>query len=161
MDEQYVNIEENVAINSLYLVMILNKFGKETLEGLALAFYLFRFTTVLVSLLDKQNKETYLRLCSESDLQNLDSLLSPYLVNIYNDRFQRSLSELLARDMICRDDNENFSINFNEQILNDLINELELNRLNERLNIIVVYIRSKEVSVIKQKIYSYAGELKG
>ncbi|REE84560.1 hypothetical protein A8990_11495 [Paenibacillus taihuensis] len=161
MDEQYINVEENVVINSLYLAIVLNKFGKAKLEELAIAVYLFRFTNVLVSLLEKQNMKSYMRLCQESDLQNLDSLLSPYLVNIYNDRFQRSLSELLARDMIQRDKNDDFFINFDAQILINLINELELNLVDERFNIIVQYIRSNEVSVIKQKIYGYSGELIG
>lgn len=160
MDNQNNNIEENVTINSLYLIMILNQYGKATLEELAIAFYLFRFTNIFVGILDKRTQENYLKLCSPSDIDNLDSLLSSYLVNIYSERFQRSLSELLARNMVRNDANDNFCMNFDNKMLDDLINELELRLINERVKIIVRYIENNEISVVKQKIYNYAEELK-
>jgi hypothetical protein len=162
-DEHYQmgdNIEDNIALNSIYLLLIILNFKKCNLEQAAISLYLLRFSNIFVSLLNNEDTDKYLSLCTHSELNNLDSMLSPYLLSIYNDRFHFALKELLARDIIIVEQTEEFAINMNKNYLESTILTIpEVGTINKKIVFIVHFVERASIFELKDKIHKLTGDL--
>jgi hypothetical protein len=94
------NIEENSALNGVYLLSLMNYLGKSTLDQVATAMYLFRFVNVTSELLTFEDKKEFLSLVPVWETNNLDTMLSGIIYEKYNSRFLSGLKELLSRELI-------------------------------------------------------------
>ena len=98
------NIEENSALNGVYLLSLMNYLGKSTFDQVVMAMYLFRFVNVTSQLLASEDKKEFMSLLPEWEINNLDSMLSGIIIEKYNSRFLSGLKELLSREIIISDE---------------------------------------------------------
>jgi hypothetical protein len=94
------NIEENSALNGVYLLSLMIFLGKSTFDQVATAMYLFRFVNITSELLTNEDKREFISLLPDWETNNLDSMLSEIIIEKYNSRFLSGLKELLSREMI-------------------------------------------------------------
>ncbi|MFB5759153.1 hypothetical protein [Paenibacillus medicaginis] len=157
------NIEQELALyeadetgsyNGLILFMIINSFSKCTLDQLSYAFYLVRFTKVLSRLLNEIERERFLEYIPEWELRNLDSILSPYIIQKYDRRFVRGLKELLARSLV-KIEGEFVSVALRAAI--PLEND-SFRIIRHKAVFACTVIRRYELSQLQTKIYQAIGE---
>lgn len=98
------NIEENSALNGVYLLSLMQYFEKSTFDQVATAMYLFRFVNVTTELLASEDRKEFISLLPEWETNNLDSMLSGIIIEKYNSRFLSGLKELMSREMIISDE---------------------------------------------------------
>jgi hypothetical protein len=100
------NIEDDPKLNALYLLFLLSQINACTIEKLAISLYLFRFINITLQLLNDGQKEELLQYLKTEDIDNLDTLMAPILIEKYNTRFKFGITELLARDLIKVSDSD-------------------------------------------------------
>lgn len=98
--EDFFNVEESRVLNGLYLILILKNLERGTIEQLATSLYLYRFPYIAEKLMSHKDQIEFLKLFSYAELNNLDTMLYPFLIEKYNDRFINSFKELLARELV-------------------------------------------------------------
>lgn len=73
---------------------------KCSMNQLACALYLVRFSKVLSKFLSKEEEVDFLNKVPEWELGNLDAMLVPYINQKYDIRFIRGIKELFAKGLI-------------------------------------------------------------
>lgn len=132
------DVEESSKLNGFIMLNIMINLKKCSIEQLAIGLYLYRFSNILRVILSEmeQNKEISLEI-PQWDYFNLDTVLTPFLTEKYNERFQKGFIELISRNLITVDKDE---VIINEDNVSTHINEIIRNEY--------VYKKSKYVSKV-------------
>lgn len=148
----FYDIEDSSLYNAFVILMLLRYMPRSTLNQLARACYLIRFTKVLSRLLTGEMRDRFLAEIREWEFGNLDMFLSPYINRKYDERFIRGIKELYAKDLISFEDEHVVQIEYVEiPVHNDLFKYLDhkatyagmivlnsnINELDEQINEIV------------------------
>jgi hypothetical protein len=94
------DIEESSPFNGLILLIILYFMPKCSMNQIACALYLVRFSKILSKLLNKEEEIEFLKIVPGWELGNLDAMLVPYINQKYDTRFIRGIKELYAKGLI-------------------------------------------------------------
>ncbi|MGG3689473.1 hypothetical protein [Caldifermentibacillus hisashii] len=157
-EHKLYEIEESPEINGYILLNLLNELEECTIEQLAVSFYLYRFTKVLVDILNTLKlSQEFSKTLPEQELLNLDTILMPYLNEKYNERFKKGIIQLLSRSLIIANQNK---ISINRTKLTSRKNELEKEGSISRLKVKLVskVIREFEIGELNKIISNIVGE---
>lgn len=94
------DIEESSPFNGLILLIILNFMPRCSMNQIACALYLVRFSKILSKLLNKEEEIEFIKNVPGWEFGNLDSMLVPYINQKYDARFIRGIKELFAKGLI-------------------------------------------------------------
>jgi len=148
------DVEESSAINALIIIILLQHMPKCTLSQLACASYLVRFTNVLSKLLNNQTKVDFLKGIPYWEFGNLDTVLSPYIIQKFDTRFLRGIKELLAKNLIHIDKN-NVSLACPPKI--ELGND-DFKHIQHKAYYASLVVMNKNNSELVEQIYRIVGE---
>ncbi|QLK09679.1 hypothetical protein BMG_6457 (plasmid) [Priestia megaterium] len=154
--EDFFNIEESSILNGLYLILVLKNKERTTIDELATALYLYRFPFITKQIIDKEEEVHISNLFSHAELNNLDTMLYPFLLEKYNNRFISSLKELLARELV--DVEQDYVYLKKELDMKELLNEEAIIQIDQKLGYIVKVINSMDYKTLKKKIEEIVGE---
>lgn len=157
-EHKLYEMEESPEINGYILLHLLNELVECNIEQLAISFYLYRFTNVLVEILDGTKFEhEFINVLPERDIFNLDTILMPFLTEKYNGRFKKGVIQLLSRSLISVSESK---ITLNRTKLAYSTNGLEKDdsTLQLKVKLISKVIREFEISELNKIISKIVGE---
>ncbi|WP_045521371.1 hypothetical protein [Neobacillus niacini] len=157
-EHKLYEIEESREINGYILLLLLNELEECNIEQLAVSFYLYRFTNVLVGILySAKLEQEFLNDLPEREMFNLDTILMPFLTEKYNERFKKGVTQLLSRSLINVSESK---ITLNRTKLAYSTNGLEKGDsiLQLKVKLISKVIREFEISKLNKIISKIVGE---
>lgn len=160
-EHKLYEIEESREINGYILLLLLNELEECNIEQLAVSFYLYRFTNVLVEILySTKLEQEFLNDLPEREMFNLDTILMPFLTEKYNERFKKGVTQLLSRSLINVSESK---ITLNRTKLAYSTNGLEKDdsTLQLKVKLISKVIREFEISKLNKIISKIVGEWNG
>lgn len=157
-EHKLYEIEESREINGYILLLLLNELKECNIEQLAVSFYLYRFTNVLVEILySVKLEQEFSNDLPEREMFNLDTILMPFLTEKYNERFKKGVTQLLSRSLINVSESK---ITLNRTKLAYSTNGLEKDDLTLQLKVKLIskVIREFEISKLNKIISKIVGE---
>jgi len=100
---EWYEVDESGELNALYLFILLTYLKQCSLNQLAVAFYLFRFVNILYKMLNSKDAELFIKEIPDWEKGNLDSVLAPYIIGKFDQRFLRGLREIIAKNIAVFD----------------------------------------------------------
>lgn len=150
-------IEESSKLNGYIMLNLMVILKKCTLEQLAVGLYLYRFNNVLQRVPIKAKENQSLNDLPQWDYFNLDTVLTPFLIEKYNDRFKKGFIELLSRNLIFAKD-EIVSLN-NENESGYIKEIVENTRVHKKCQYISEIIKAYPIETLNQIISKIVGEI--
>ncbi|MDA1782687.1 hypothetical protein PDL07_08350 [Bacillus cereus] len=156
--EEAYNIEENSILNGMYLVIIIHELGECTVEELAMTLYLCRFPNITKYFLSENDKNGYLNLYSDTEMNNLDNVfLTSFLIGKYSTRFIRGLKEIISRDMIKIDEQViRLTENVDAGML--VLNDKNVSNIQKKVRYIERIINENSIDIINTRIEKIVGD---
>lgn len=154
-ESELYEIEESGILNALYLLFLLKHLKKCSLNALACGMYLFRFLNLTIHLLEEAEREKFIQFIPEWELENLDSLLMPYILQKYDKRFINGLKELYVRALI---EIENNTVMLKENEKTGLFEIEKFELINHKAFHISEIIKRTSYEELVKKIETIVGE---
>lgn len=151
-------IEESSKLNGYIMLNLMVILKKCTLEQLAVGLYLYRFNNVLQSIpIKAKENQNNLSDLPQWDYFNLDTVLTPFLIEKYNDRFKKGFIELLSRNLIFV--REEIVILNNENVSGYIKEIVENTRVHKKCQYISEVIKDYPIETLNQIISKIVGEI--
>lgn len=157
-EEMLYQIEESSKLNGFIMLNLMINLKKCSIEQLAIGLYLYRFSNILKIILSemKQTEDIFSEF-PQWDYFNLDTVLTPFLIEKYNDRFQKGFIELLSRNLIIVNDEE---LLINDESVSEFIDEIIKNKyVHKKCEYITKVINTYPTDVLNEKISEIVGDL--
>ncbi|MFS1516398.1 hypothetical protein V1503_07800 [Bacillus sp. SCS-151] len=157
-EEMLYQIEESSKLNGFIMLNLMLNFRKCSIQQLAVGLYLFRFSNVLQIIISEiENSKEVFSEFPQWDYFNLDTVLTPFLIEKYNDRFQKGFIELLSRNLIKVDGEE---LLINDEVVLGFKEEIRKNKyVYKKCEYISKVINTYPTDILNEKISKIVGDL--
>ncbi|PAD93584.1 hypothetical protein [Shouchella clausii] len=147
-------IEESSKLNGYILLNLIVILKKCSLEQLAVGLYLYRFSNVLQNIpIKNEEKKNELKGFPQWDYFNLDTVLTPFLIEKYNDRFKKGFIELLSRNLIFAKE-EKVILNYENvsEYMEEIVENIRVHKKCQYISKVIEYYPIESLNEIISKI---------
>lgn len=151
MQNRFFDIDDNIYLNSLYIISLLyNSSAEISIEKLLIEVYLFKFPKITCELLESVGDFSFNDILYDFQINNLQNHMQKYLFTIHATGFYEALAYLYSKNLLL------YKVDFGSVSKTDLFNDINIKQIPDYLlkfaSKIVNLIDKSDINLLTEQI---------